>query len=202
MARLEEQRYAQRLRHQLAREAESLCRHFHGQGGDSRGVAARSIEARYEPQFDRRVRNQKVDRNGRGRGFGCDRCRGTGQRRNHRNSPADQILRQFRQPAVLSLAPAEFDRDRLSLHKAGFAQAFAESGQTFGVWLGRTGVQEPDDGHRRLLRTRRQRPRRCCPAEHGDELAPAYLSPCHSLRHGRACSGDPCLCRSNKERRG
>ena len=62
MGRLDEQRYAQRLRHQLAQKAQSLCRHFHGQGGDSRGIAARSIEARYEAQFDRWVRDQKVDR--------------------------------------------------------------------------------------------------------------------------------------------
>src|SRR5262249_11890014 len=106
-------------RRQLAQQAEPLCSHFHGQGGDSGGVAAGPVEARYESQFNRWVCDEKVNRNGRGRGFGRDRCRGRGQRGDYGNALTDQIRRQFPQSVVFSLGPAEFDGDVLSLHKAG-----------------------------------------------------------------------------------
>jgi hypothetical protein len=176
MARLEKQGDADGLRHQLTQQAEPLCSHLHGQGGDSSGVAARSIEAADEPQFDRRIGDQKVDRNGRCRRLGRHRCRGAGQRRDHRNALTHQVRRQFRQPVVLPSGPAKFDRDVLPLHKTGFRQAFAQSSHAFGVRLGRTGVQESDD--RQLLRACRNWPRDPR-AEQRNEVPPRHVE--HAL---------------------
>ena len=111
MARLDQHRHGSGLRRQLAQQAEPLRRQLCRQGGDAGGVAAGAIEAADEAQLDRRVRHQKVDRSGRGRRLGRGRRRGAGQRRDHRDPLADQIRSQFRQPLVLALGPAEFDRD-------------------------------------------------------------------------------------------
>ena len=62
---------------------------------------------------------------------------------------SDQVRRQFRQPLVLALGPAEFDRDVLALDEARFAQAFAEPRDAPGVRLGRARVQKADHRHRR-----------------------------------------------------
>jgi hypothetical protein len=51
---------------------------------------------------------------------------------------------------------------------------FAESGQTPGVRLGRTGMQKSDDRHRRLLRARHERPRDRAASDQRDEIAPSH----------------------------
>jgi hypothetical protein len=48
----------------------------------------------------------------------------------------------------------------------------AKSTQTLGHPVRRSGVEESDHWHRRLLRARRDRPRRRCAADKGEELAP------------------------------
>ena len=70
-----------------------------------------------------------------------------------------------RQSIVLALRPAIFDRHVPALDIAGFAQALAERGEPGSVCFGRRAVQEPDHRHRRLLRARRERPRRRRAAE-------------------------------------
>ena len=63
------------------------------------------------------------------------------------------------------------DRHVLALDVAGFVEALAERSGIARGGLGRPGVDEADDRHRRLLRARRERPRRRA-AEQRDELAP------------------------------
>src|SRR5262249_11426947 len=74
------------------------------------------------------------------------------------------------QSIKLILGPAVFDRHVLTLDIARLLQALAERPQPFRDRIGRSGVQIPDHRHRRLLRPRRQRPRRRT-AEQRDELA-------------------------------
>src|SRR5262249_36416018 len=76
---------------------------------------------------------------------------------------------------VLTLCPTIFDRDVLPFDKARFVEAFAERGQIEQVGVERTGTQETNHWHRRLLRVRRERPRRRA-AEQRDELAPVRHS--------------------------
>src|SRR6516164_9323059 len=66
-----------------------------------------------------------------------------------------------------------FDRHVLTLDITCFAEGVAERGHIACHRIGRPEVYEPDDGHRRLLRARRERPRRRA-AEPGDERAPFH----------------------------
>src|SRR5262249_23539106 len=68
------------------------------------------------------------------------------------------------------LGEAVRDRDVLALDIAGIFEALAESAQKVPDRFGRLHVEKPDDRHRRLLRARRERPRRRT-AEERDEVA-------------------------------
>jgi hypothetical protein len=91
----------------------------------------------------------------------------------HGHLPADQIGGQFREPIVSPFRPAIFDGDVLAPHVAGLLQALEKVRANRRVLLGRGGVQEANDGHRRLLRAQFERPRSRT-AEQRDELAPFY----------------------------
>jgi hypothetical protein len=90
-----------------------------------------------------------------------------------------EIGRQRRQTFVMVLGAAVFNRHILALDIAGFFQALAKGGQAQRIVepLGR-GAEEPDHRHCRLLRARRERPRRRA-AEQRDELTPSYVT-CHA----------------------
>ena len=90
--------------------------------------------------------------------------------------------------SILILRPAVFDRYVLALDIAGLLQALAKSAQTVRACVRRCGVKEPDHRHRRLLRPRRERPRRRRAAEQRDELAARVIrSP---RRRGRAATAE------------
>src|SRR5215467_13067339 len=72
----------------------------------------------------------------------------------------NQFGRQRGQPIDLILGPTVFDRYVLALDIAGLFQSLAKCAQKVHVRVRRCGVQEADDRHRRLLRIRRERPRR------------------------------------------
>jgi hypothetical protein len=69
----------------------------------------------------------------------------------------------------LILGPAIFDGQVLALNKARVFQALAEGTQAVVRGVKRCGVKKPDHRHR-LLRARRERPRRRRAAEQRDEL--------------------------------
>ena len=77
------------------------------------------------------------------------------------------------------LGPAVFERHVLALDIAGLFQALAKGAQALGDRLRRSGLEEADHRHRRLLRARRERPRGRRAAEQRDELAPFYLTELH-----------------------
>jgi hypothetical protein len=58
------------------------------------------------------------------------------------------------------LHPAVFDADVPAFDKAGFAEALQNRLQAIRIRLGRAAAKVTDDWHPRLLRARRQRPRR------------------------------------------
>src|SRR5262249_10561668 len=60
-----------------------------------------------------------------------------------------------------------------ALDVTGFVQASPERGQTNGVGLRRTGAEETNDRHCRLLRARRKRPHRRS-AQQRNEIAPPH----------------------------
>src|SRR4030095_12886380 len=88
----------------------------------------------------------------------------------HGGLQAGQVSQQGRQPFIPPFRPALLDHDVATLDEAGLSQAAAKRSHDV-LERCRGGVaQEADDGHRRLLRARRERPRRRA-AEQRDELA-------------------------------
>ena len=104
---------------------------------------------------------------------------GIGDGYNHADRPADQFRRQLRQPINRFFRPAVDDRCVLTLDIADRFQTIAECAQAIRNRVGRSDPQKPDDGHRRLLRARRERPRRSA-ADQRDEIA-AFDLPAHSI---------------------
>src|SRR6516162_521119 len=84
---------------------------------------------------------------------------------------ANEVSHHFLQLIVSARQPVVLDRHVLAFGVASFGQTFAERGHIThdGFWC--CGVDKSDHRHRRLLRTRRKRPRRCRAAEQRDELA-------------------------------
>src|SRR5215471_15926647 len=117
------------------------------------------------------------DRCGRRLGRECGRRR-TG--RDHGHLTTNQVGRQCRQPVILILGEAIFKRDVLTLDEACFSQAPADVGHEVWVVAGRPGTEEPDHRHRRLLCTRRERPRGNRTAEQRDERTALHLR-AHSI---------------------
>src|SRR5262249_41686771 len=81
------------------------------------------------------------------------------------------IGRKRRQSIMLVFCETVFDRHVAAVDITGFTQAATERGREIGPVILTERVQEPDHGHRRLLRTRREGPRRSCAAEQRYELA-------------------------------
>jgi hypothetical protein len=144
--------------------------------GDTRYIAARPVQAGNKSKLHRIARCREDNRNRSGRRLCRDRRRAIRDDRGH--LAANQIGRHCGQSIVLTLGPAVFDEHVLAFSVAGFAQALAEGGGHIHIFPGRSPIEEPDHGHRRLLRVRRQRPRRCA-AEKRDELAPFLLIELH-----------------------
>ena len=88
--------------------------------------------------------------------------------------PANEFGCQCRQPIVAAVRPAIFDRHVPALDMTGLASGPGGTRATERVSIRRRGAEKPDHRHRRLLRPRRERPRRRRAAEQRDELAPLH----------------------------
>jgi hypothetical protein len=60
----------------------------------------------------------------------------------------------------MAISPTELNREVPALHQASFTQALPKRCHAIGVGLRRTGPEETDDRHNRLLRAPRDRPGR------------------------------------------
>src|SRR5262249_23611426 len=168
-------------RQQLVQGAEPLSPDLHAHEADTGDVAARLVEAGDETSLDRIEAAAEDDRNGRGRGFGRE-CRRYEVWRDDDGYPAaDQIGRQFRQPIIVIVRPEVFDGHVLALDIASFAEPFSECCDKICAPFGRTTEEKPDHWPRRLLRVRRDRPRRRA-AEQRDEVATLHYSITSSAR--------------------
>src|SRR5262249_28575906 len=132
-------------------------------------------EAVHKTQSDRIVADHEDDGECRGRRLGCERRSGTSRRGDHGDLPANQICREARQPIQLVVRIAIFDRHVLALDIADVFEALAESAQAFSQRIAGSSVEKPNRRYCRLLRARRERPRRRA-AEERDKLAAAAHS--------------------------
>jgi hypothetical protein len=162
-----------RRRDHAVQQLQSLRLQLRAQCGHAREIAARSVQTGDEPESDRITADEEDDRNGRGRGFGRERPKDLIGRGDHGDLSTDQIGCQHRQPIVLLLRPAIFDRDIPALDIAGFSQALEEPTQPAGVPVGGRAAEEPDHRHRRPLCARSEGPSGRA-AEKGDELAASH----------------------------
>src|SRR5262249_35932400 len=88
-----------------------------------------------------------------------------------------QVGRHCGQPIGLILGPAIFDQNITAVDETGFAQPQTKCRYKIGSRLKRADMEKPDYRHRRLLRTRRERPRCCRAAEPRDAAAPLPALP-------------------------
>jgi hypothetical protein len=160
-------------RHQFEQQSQPFCHRLSSDQRDAGDVTARPVEAGDQPERDRVAADHEHDRNRRGRRFGRADRRGAGGRDDGGDPPVDQIGRQCRQPIVLAVRVAVFDRHVAAFGMTGFAQAFAECGEEMGE-LGRRGAVQISNHRHRLLRARRERPSRRA-AEQSDELWPLQV---------------------------
>ena len=131
---------------------------FAGEDIDAGDVAAGAVEAGDEAEPNRIVAAREYDRNPQ-----CFRRlhRPDGRRTGRKNDchlPMNQIGAQRRQAIAVSLRPAILDRHIAPFGEAAFAKTVAEFSDKLDRFTARRVVEEADHRHRRLLRTRRERP--------------------------------------------
>jgi hypothetical protein len=164
-----------RLGHELAQQLQSLRPHLAGEKVHARDVGTRPVQAGDEAVPDRVAPSREDDWNRCGCGLGCeDRDEISGD---HSHWPVDQFGHQCRQPINLIVCIAIFDGDVLALDEARFLQALAERAHVACRVGERRAAQEPDHGHRWLLRAGRDWPRDRHTAQQLDELAPSHVGP-------------------------
>src|SRR5215831_6912474 len=99
----------------------------------------------------------------------------------------DQFGGDLSETLAAALRPANLNRDVATFHPTEFAQPLHECGEPLALDQGRGGAQESDGRQLpRLLRARRERPRRSRAAEQRDEVAPRY----HSITSSARASSD------------
>jgi len=86
------------------------------------------------------------------------------------------------QPDVLTFGPAVIDRHVATFDIAGFAQAFLERVHLVRPMVRRFASKKPNQRHRRLLRTRRERTCHRRTAEQRDELSALHYPITSSAR--------------------
>jgi hypothetical protein len=98
-------------------------------------------------------------------------------RGDHGDPSANEVISERRQPLVLILGVAVFDRDVLTLNVTVVLETLAKCTQVKVVRIRRTrcGAEKPNHRHRWPLRLRRERPRGRA-AEQRDELAASCMS--------------------------
>jgi hypothetical protein len=172
IGRIDKERDTCGARRHLMQQAQPLgvqfCRHV----VDAGDIAARAAEACHDTGLYRVGAGGKDDRNGSGRRL-CHKRRHRAYRRdNDRHLTPHQIGRQFREPAVVAVPPAIFDRNIAALDIAGFSEPFTEAGDESCVCFGRARMEQSYHRHCGLLRPRRERPRRRRAADQRDKIAP------------------------------
>src|SRR5262245_9613184 len=152
-------------------EFQPLCRQLAAVKIDTRRIATRLSEASDETKLDRVFGSHENDGGHFACGFGSRRRR-VAYGDDHGDPSVNQFGCERRQPIELPLRPAVYDRYILAFDIAAILQSLAKSTQTVGAYVRRCRrVEETDHRHRRLLRPRRDRPRRRRAAEQCDELA-------------------------------
>ena len=160
--------------HQHMQQSEPFCFQKIGQNVHPGYVAARPVVIHYKARLDRVAAHDEDDWDGGGRRLCSQRRRLATARDEHGHRPSDQLGRHRRQAIVLTVHKTIFHGDVLPFDIAGVAERLEERRHIGHEGFPRTGVEEPDHRHDRLLRACREWPRGGCAAEQRDELAPSH----------------------------
>jgi len=144
-----------------------------GEQAYTRCIAPWAIEA-CDKAILHRVAGDEENGNSRGGGLGRVRRHGRAGCDDHGYLTVDEFEGHRRKSVELTFGPAIFNGHVLPFDVAGFLQAAPECSHEPSKGLGRCAVEKPDHRHRRLLRTRRERPRNSGAAENRDKLAPFH----------------------------
>src|SRR5262245_13066734 len=169
--RIDEHGHTSRSGHQLTQELQPLCHQLTTEKIDTRHVAARAGKAGDKTEPHRVFVDGEDDGDRRSCRLGSQRRIGTSGHRDHRDPSANQIGRQRREPIDLILGPAVFNQHILTLDNACVFEALTECADALRHPVRRSGVEESDHWHRRLLRAHRERPGHRRAPEQRDELA-------------------------------
>src|SRR6516225_2848120 len=149
-------------------------------------VASGSIEAGDKPDLHRIAAGYEHDRNRRG----CRLCRLCGRVAaggdDDGHWAARELDRICRQPVIVALGPAKFERYILTFSISRFFQSLTECSDKI---IGLAGASAADPSYHRqcrLLGACRERPRRRAPKQR-DEIAPSHHSMTSSARASSAC---------------
>src|SRR5262245_16917157 len=182
IVRVQEHRDQCSSRNQFAQKSEAFSPHHGNEKAGPCCVPAGPIKAGDEAKPDWVVAGNEDDRYRRCRRLGREPGVDAPGRRNDGHLTANQIGRQRRQSIVLTLRPAVIDRRILTFDVTAFLEALVEYFNRIGGLGGRPAAQEPDHRHRRLLRARRERPRRSATNERNE------LAPFHSITSSASAS--------------
>jgi hypothetical protein len=147
-------------------------------------IAARPVQARDDTKRHGITADDEDNGNSRSSCFGGADRRSASCGDNYRYSSADEVGRQCGQPIILTVCIAVLERHIPAFRIAGFAQPFVESSEKMWELCSRCSIEISDQRHRwRLLRARRERPRRggtagkCdkFPSPHGFARAEDYI---------------------------
>src|SRR5262249_56242465 len=137
-------------------------------------VPARLVEAPDDTCLDWIAAEREHDRDRRSRRLGGNDRRSAADCNDYRDPSGDKIGRQHWQSVILTLGPAEGDMNVLAFDIARVPQSQPKCHLVPSRFARRPAAEEPDHRHGRLLRARRERPRRRA-AEQCDERAPSYV---------------------------
>jgi len=173
IGRVPDQRDAGSFRDGLLQQLDPFPFQFGTEDGEAGDVRARPDIAGDEPGIDRIAARRKDDRDGPGRPLGGERAGGA-RGHDHVGPVSHQFVRQLREAAVIPSRPCELEHDVLALDVAQFAERLAQRVHLGALQRRGRGAKVADPRLLlRLLRPRRERPRRRA-AEQRDELAPPH----------------------------
>src|SRR6516225_969902 len=133
-------------------------------------VSPGSIEAVDETKLYRIGADAEDDGNRASRSLGrARRCR-TARSSDDSHLALDELGHQCRYTIELILSPTIFDYNIAAIDETGFAEALTKCRGEMGASIGGAVMEKANYWHRRLLRPRRERPRRRA-AEQRDEIA-------------------------------
>src|SRR5262249_35436934 len=160
-------------RHQFSQQPKALWPQILGKIVYAGNVARGSIKAIDETKLYWIGADAEDDGNRAGRSLGRERCCRAARCGDDGHLALHKLGHQCRHTIELILSPTIFDYNIAAIDETGFAEALTKSRDQMGARLGGAVLEIPDHRHRRLLRPRRERPRRCA-AEQRDEPAPFH----------------------------